>query len=195
MRTRLNLSSRPFTNHRPFWIGITTVFFVSLWFFLWVMTEETQVSAKADAVKVRIESQRLLAEAAKSERERKEREQQQVFITEQEAIQLASARMLILQKTFVWNRLIADLEQLVPHQVRISAIKVDGISQDEGGMARVQVKAIGSAAEQMTEMMTKIEGSGGLFVTGQADQEPLSDTGETPFTLDLTYRPTRRNGQ
>ena len=195
MRTRLNLSSRPFTNHRPFWIAIGFVFFASLWFFLWVTAEQTQVSAKADAVLVRIESQKVLAEAAKAERERKEREQQQVFITEQEAIELASARMLILQKTFVWNRLIADLEQLVPHQVRISAIKVDGISDAATGLARVQVKALGATPEQMTEMMTKIEQSGGLFVTGQADQEPISETGETPFTLDLTYKPTRGGAQ
>lgn len=195
MRTRLNLSSRPFTNHRPFWIAITTVFFASLWFFLWVTAEQTQVSAKADSVQVRIESQKVLAEAAKAEREKKEREQRQVFITEQEAFQLASARMLILQKTFVWNRLIADLEQLVPHQVRISGIKVDAISPTDGGVARVQVKALGATPEQMTEMMTNIEKSGGVFVTVQADQESTSDSGETPFTLELTYKPTRSDAQ
>ncbi|MEK6304114.1 MAG: hypothetical protein AABO41_25785 [Acidobacteriota bacterium] len=195
MRTRLNLSSRPFTNRRPFWIAIASVFFASLWFFLWVTAEQTQVSAQADAVLVRIESQKVLAATAKAERERKESEQRQILITEREAIEMASARMLILQKNFIWNQLITDLEHLVPHQVRISAIKVDGISNTEGGLARVQVKALGATPAQMTEMMTNIEKSGGVFVTSQADQEAMSETGETPFTLDLTYKPTRGDAQ
>lgn len=189
MRTSLNLSSRPFTNRRPFWIAITAVFFVTLWFLMWVSAEVTQVSAKADALKVRIESQKAIADAARTEREKKEQEQRQVFITEQEAMELASARMLILQRNFVWNRMISDLEQLVPHQARIAAIKVDGVSDSGGVTARVQVKAIGATAAQMTEMMVNVEKSGGLFVTDQADQEAVTDTGETPFTLQLSYKP------
>lgn len=195
MRTQLNLSSRPFTNHRLFWIAITSVVFVSLWFFLWVSAELTQVSAKADAVKVRIESQKAVAEAAKAEREKKEREQRQILITDQEALELASARVLILQKSFAWDRMIADLEQLVPHQARIAAIKVDGISEANGLSAKVQIKALGVTTAQMTEMMTNIEKSGGMFVTGQADQDPTTDNGETPFTLELTYNPTRGNAR
>jgi len=191
MRTSLNLSSRPFTNHRPFWIAISVVFFASLWFFMWVSAELTQVSAKADAIKVRIESQKAVAEAARAEREKKEKEQRQVFITEQESMELASARMLILQKSFVWNRMISDLEQLVPHQARIASIKVEGVSDSGGVMARVQVKAVGATSAQMTEMMTNVEQSGGLFSTSQADQDAVADTGEIPFTLQLTYRPNR----
>jgi Tfp pilus assembly protein PilN len=195
MRTNLNLSSRPFTNHRLFWIAITFTVFVSLWFFLWVSAQLTEVSAKADAVKVRIESQKALADAAKAEREKKEREQRQVLITDQEALELASARILILQKSFSWDRMIGALEQLVPHQARIAAIKVDGISDAAGSSARVQVKALGATNVQMTEMMTNIENSGGLFVTGQADQDSTTDNGETPFTLELTYNPTRGNAR
>jgi Tfp pilus assembly protein PilN len=118
-----------------------------------------------------------------------------VFITEQETMELASARMLILQRSFVWNRMISDLEQLVPHQARISAIKVEGVSESEGGMARLQVKAVGGTAAQMTEMMTNVEQSGGLFATSQADQDAVTETGEIPFTLQLTYKPARGRAQ
>jgi hypothetical protein len=192
MRTSLNLSSRPFTNHRVFWIATSVVFFMGLWFFLWVAAEQTQVSAKADEVKLRIESQRVRAEAAKAERESKEREQHQIVITEQEAVELASARHLILQKSFSWNRLISDLEQLVPKQARIAAIKVEGISDAGQGLtAKVLVKAIGATSAQMTEMMTSVEKSGGIFMINQADQDAVVETGEVPFTLELIYRAAR----
>jgi Tfp pilus assembly protein PilN len=136
-----------------------------------------------------------VADQARAEREKKEREQRQILITDQEALELASARVLILQKSFSWDRMIGALEQLVPHQARIAAIKVEGISDAAGSSARVQVKALGATTAQMTEMMTNIEKSGGLFVTGQADQDSTTDNGETPFTLELTYNPTRGNGR
>jgi hypothetical protein len=195
MRTSVNLSSRPFTNHRLFWIVIAAVFFASLWFFLWALTEQSLVSAKADQIKVRIEGQQALADAARAERERKEREQVKIVINEQEALELASARRLILEKSFSWNRMISELEQLVPQEARISSIKVVGISEVQGVTANVQVKAVGSTAAQMTAMMTNIAKSAGLFAVLQADQEALTETGETPFTLELAYNQARGDAQ
>ena len=195
MRTSLNLSSRPFTNHRLFWIGLALVLFTSLWFVLWVAAEHAQVSAKVENVKLRIESQKAQAEAAKAEREKQEREQVKIVISEQETLELASARRLILEKTFSWNRMISDLEQLVPKEARITLIKVEAGSDAQATAAKVQVKAVGTTAARMTEMMTNIEKSGGLFAVVQADQEQISDTGETPFTLELIYNPTRGAAQ
>jgi hypothetical protein len=195
MRTSVNLSSRPFSNHRLFWIVIAAVFFASLWFFLWLVAERSLVSAKADQVKQRIESQRALAEAKRAEREKKEREEVKIVINEQEAMELAAARHLILEKNFSWNRMISDLEQIIPQDVRITAIKVEGISEAEGVMTKVQVKAIGTVPAQMTTMMTNISKSGGLFVVVQADQEAMAETGETPFTLELAYNQTRGAAQ
>lgn len=171
------------------------MFFASLWFFLWALTEQSLVSAKADQIKVRIEGQQALADAARAERERKEREQVKIVINEQEALELASARRLILEKSFSWNRMISELEQLVPQEARISSIKVVGISEVQGVTANVQVKAVGSTAAQMTAMMTNIAKSGGLFAVLQADQEALTETGETPFTLELAYNQARGDAQ
>lgn len=195
MRTSVNLSSRPFTNHRLFWIVIAGVFFASLWFFLWMVAEQSLVSAKADQVRQRIESQKALAEAAKAEREKRELEQVKIVINEQEALELASARRLILEKGFSWNRMISELEHLVPQDARITAIKVEGISDADDVMAKVQVKALGTIAAQMTAMMSNIAKSGGLFVVVQADQEAMAETGETPFTLELAYKQTRGDDQ
>ncbi|MFY9609731.1 MAG: hypothetical protein WAU45_14080 [Blastocatellia bacterium] len=195
MRTSVNLSSRPFTNHRLFWIVIGAVFFSSLWFFLWVVAERSLVIAKADQIKERIESQKSLAEAKRAEREKKEREQVKIVINEQEALELASARRLILEKSFSWNRMISELEQLIPNDARITAIKVEGISDAEVVMTKVQVKALGTTAAQMTTMMSNIAKSGGLFAVVQADQEAMTETGETPFTLELAYNQMRGGAQ
>jgi hypothetical protein len=159
------------------------------------MTERSVVSAKAEQVKQRIESQKALADARRAEREKKESEQVKIVINEQEALELASARRLILQKSFSWNRMITELEQIVPPEARISAIKVVGISDAEGVVTSVQVKALGATAAQMTEMMSNIANSGGRFVVVQADQEATAETGETPFTLELTYTQTRGEAQ
>ncbi|HSO76481.1 MAG TPA: hypothetical protein VLU47_16735 [Blastocatellia bacterium] len=195
MRTSVNLSSRPFTNHRLFWIVIAVVFLASTWFFMWAVTERSVVSAKAEQIKQRIEGQKALADAKRAEREKRESEQVKTVITEQEALELASARRLILEKSFSWNRMIAELEQIVPHEARISAIKVTGISDAEGVVTNVQVKALGATAAQMTEMMSNVAKSGGMFVVLQADQEATAETGETPFTLELTYTQTRGDAQ
>ena len=195
MRTSLNLSSRPFTNHRLFWIVTAVVFLGSLWFLLWAMTERSVVSAKAGQIKQRIESQKALADAKRAEREKRESEQVRTVISEQEAVELASARRLILERGFSWNRMIAERELIVPQEARITAIKFVGLSDAGGLVTNVQVKALGATAAKMTEMMSNIANSGGRFVVVQADQEATAESGETPFTLELVYTQSRGEAQ
>jgi hypothetical protein len=196
MRTKLNLSTRPFTNHRLFWIALVAVYFTSLWLMLWFVSQKGGVIAKADDLKRRIESQKQLAQEAKTEQERRNREEVKVVVTEQQAIELAAARQLIQRKVFSWNRMIGDIEEYVPKNTRIISIKVDEIANTvEEAMARIQVKAIGTTASEMTEMMINLEKSGGLFVLGETGQDATTENGETPFTLNLTYRPRRGDSQ
>jgi hypothetical protein len=61
--------------------------------------------------------------------------------------------------------------------------------------ARVEIKAIGTTAAEMTEMMANLEKSGGLFAVGNTGQETMTENGETPFTLTLTYNPARGGGR
>jgi len=196
MRTLVNLSSRPFTNHRIFWIALFVIYLTSLWLFLWMAAEKNRVIAKAENVKQRIEGQRKLAEDAKAEQERRKKEAQKIVVTEQQATELAGARQLIQRKVFSWNKMIGDIEEYVPKNTRIMSIKVDEITNtSEDAMARVQVKAIGTTPSEMTEMMINLEKSGGLFTVGEAGQETTTESGETPFTLNLTYRPSRGGAQ
>lgn len=196
MRTRLNLSTRPFTNHRLFWIVLVAVYFTSLWLTLWVVGEKTSVIARADELQRRIESQKQLVKDATDELERRKKTEVRVVITEQQQIELAAARQLIGRKVFSWNRMISDLEEYVPKNTRIVSIKVEEIANTaEEAMAGIQVKAVGTTAAEMTEMMLNLEKSGGLFAVGETGQDAVAENGETPFTLNLTYRPRRGDSQ
>ncbi len=196
MRTHINLSRRPFTNHRLFWIALVATYFIAFWLFLWMTAEKGRVLAKQTEVKQRIEGQKKAAEEAIREQERRKLEQQKIVLTEQQAIQLASARQLIQRKTFSWNRMIGDIEEYVPKNTRIMSIKVEeNISTADEAMARVQVKALGTTPGEMTEMMSNLEKSSGLFLVGETGQEATAESGETPFTLRLVYRPSRGREQ
>jgi Tfp pilus assembly protein PilN len=196
MRTVINLSSRPFTNHRLLWIAVVATVLVSMWFFLWMGSEKSRVLADQTRIKQRIEGQREAYQEAIKEQERRQAEQQKVVVTDQQKMELASARQLIQRKSFSWNRMMTDIEGYVPNRTRILSIKVDGVDQSgEGLVARIQIKAIGETTDEMTTMMLNLGKSEGKFVVGEAGQEATTDQGETPFTLNVTYIPARGAAQ
>jgi ribosome-binding factor A len=196
MRTRINLSTQPFTNHRLLWIVLVAVYFAGFWLFLWIAAEKDHVIAKETEVRRRIEGQKEAAEEAKREQERRNKAQQRTVVTEEQALQLAAARQLIQRKGFSWNGMIGDIEEYVPKNARIMSIKVEEVASDSDQvMAKVQVKAVGTTAAELTEMMASLEKSGGLFTVGETAQESMTESGETPFTLNLIYKPTRGDSQ
>ncbi|HZM89789.1 MAG TPA: hypothetical protein VFF31_24920 [Blastocatellia bacterium] len=196
MRTNINLSRRPFTNRRLLWIALVGVYFIGFWMFLWMASEKSRVAAKQLEVSQRIEAQKEAAIEAVREQERRKLEQQKIVLTEQQALQLASARQLIQRKVFSWNRMISDLEEYVPKNTRIMSIKVEEIvNTSDDVSARVQVKALGTTSDELTAMMLNLEKSNGLFVVGETGQDALAESGETPFTIHLRYQPSRGNAR
>jgi hypothetical protein len=196
MRTYINLSRRPFINHRLFWIGLVAVYLVSLWSLLWIASEKSRVLAKQTETRQRIEGQRAAYEQVLRDQELRKQQMEKVVVTEEQSVQLASARLLIERKAFSFNRMLGDLEGYVPKNTRITSIKVNEVSNaGEAVIASVEVKAIGTTPGEMTEMMTNLEKSGGVFVVGSTGQEAMTDNGETPFRLNLTYNPAKGGGQ
>ena len=195
MRTSLNLSSRPFANHRLFWIAIALIFFFSLWLGLWVNSEKSRVSAKADETAGMVKAQEGKVEEYKKELERRSKANERIPLNEQDAVELASARQLIANKAFSWNKLIADIERFVPNHAKVVSIQVSGASTESGSLAaQVEIKAIGQTSAQLTEMMESLEKSGGLFEVRSFGQEAIADSGEVPFALRVTYLPNRGEG-
>lgn len=193
MRTQLNLSSKPFYNHRLFWIGIAAVFFVSLWLFLWMDAERSRVSAQTVEIQSEADSLRKRNDAAAQARQEARQQLPVTVLDESQLRQLAGARSLISQKSFSWNRLLGDLEGFVPKQARITGVRVTEIVEQEDGVAAsIELRAAGKGYAEMNEMMARIEESAGLFkLAGTATQNTQDETGETPFTLNLIYSPAR----
>src|SRR5256885_10504458 len=94
MRTSLNLSRRPFTNHRLFWAGVLAVFFFSLWLLLWIAAEKTTVTAKADHVNLSIKAHQALFEKAREDEEKRKLSDKNTEITEHQALRLVAARQV-----------------------------------------------------------------------------------------------------
>lgn len=192
MRMKLNLAAEPFTNHRLLWAGVTVVLLSSLWVVTWVAGERAALRVRADEVAAMIKLQEEEVERIKAEQEKRKQEAQQVVMSREESLQLAAARLLIAQRSFSWDRLIREVERHVPNDTRITSIKVgDVLTSPDDAVAAVELKATGKTAAQMTEMMSNLEESGGLFLVRQATQEPPTEAREIPFTLLLLYRPAR----
>jgi hypothetical protein len=62
-------------------------------------------------------------------------------------------------------------------------------------VAQVEIKAVGQASGQLTEMMESMEKSNGLFEIRSFSQEAALETGEIPFVLRVSYMPSRGEGQ
>ncbi|HKG23282.1 MAG TPA: hypothetical protein VKC34_15395 [Blastocatellia bacterium] len=192
MRINVNLSRKPFANRRIFWTGIAIFFLACLWLWLAVVADRTQVSARALDLERRIKEQEAQVELMRSEQERNKKVEAPVILTEQDQLQLVSARQVVARKAFSWNRLIANIESYIPNNTRIVSIGVNDVATtDDAIFATVQVKAVGQNPGQMTEMMANLERSGGLFSILQTSQEAVDDGGLVPFTIELTYRAAR----
>jgi len=169
---------------------------IGFWLVLWIGSEKTRVLAEQTRIKQRIEGQQEAYQQAILEQEKHKHEMEQVVVTEQQQLELASARQLLQRKAFSWNRMVSDIEEYVPKDTRILSIKVDGIaSGGDAVVARIQIKALGKTADEMTAMMANLVKSNGVFDVGIAGQEATTDQGETPFTLNLNYKPVRGAGQ
>lgn len=190
MRTSVNLSKRPFSNRRLFWIIIGSAALITAWFAFWITSEKSVATAKADRLAQLVRDKDEELSKLKQKREQDEKLSVQVVLSRQDTIELAAARRLISSKAFSWNRLISDIERFVPNDTRIANLKLSDVyNAGQGLTAAVEIKAVGKSAEQLTEMMTKLNESGGLFTLGKTGQDQMDENNEIPFTINVIYRP------
>src|SRR5260370_8899021 len=96
----------------------------------------------------------------------------------------------MIGKCWGWDKMGGDLERFVPRNAKVVSIKVNGIARDQERVtASLELSAIGKSPAELTEMMTELGKSEGLFEVGEANQGEMTDTGETPFTLEVQYHP------
>ena len=195
MRTSLNLATKPFINHRLFWIAAVTLFFLSLWFALWVNAEVSRVRQEAAGVESQIKAQEGRVQEYRDELERRRRAEAAIIMTPEQGRELAAAHQLVANRAFSWNRLIANIERFVPKKAKVTSIQVaESAADDQRVVAQLEIKAVGQTAAQLTEMMESMDKSGGLFEVKSFTQEQAIENGEIPFTLRVSYSLTRGEG-
>jgi len=193
---RINLSSRPFANRRLFWLGFLCVVGLCVVSGMWISRAKASALARIADLEAQMNSRKAEVERIKREEEERQKKESKIFLTEQDSYQLAAARQLIMRKSFAWDKMIGDLERFVPHNARILTIKVNGIARDDNGViASLELSALGKSPGELTEMMTDFGKSEGIFEVGDANQGEMTETGETPFTLDLEYHQRGGGGQ
>src|SRR5689334_12466433 len=146
MRTILNLSGRPFANHRLFYVAIAAVLLLSLWLYLWTYSQRSLVTARADSTAVRVRDAQERLDKAQQEHQHKTQEQQPTPVSDQERFELASARQLLARRAFSFNRLLATIEHYVPKTARLIGLKVEKVAPlGQPITANVEVKAVGQS--------------------------------------------------
>jgi hypothetical protein len=188
----LNLSRQPYTNRRLFWICLLAVLFAGASIAFWTATGQARVASEINELKSQISAKQENLKHLKEKAEKNKVVVVQTLLTEEQKYQLASARQLIAQKGFSWNLLLSDIEKYVPKRVRILSIKiVESAKPKDDGAVLIEIVAAGETPANMTEMMSTIENSAGKFILDQADQQAIDESGSTPFSLKLIYRPSR----
>jgi Tfp pilus assembly protein PilN len=185
---RLNLSSKPFTNHRVFWICVVVVLLLS-GEGLWLISQQK--------IEGKIKSRQAMFDQTKEQEAARQRESDKIFMTDQDALLLASARQMIARKAFSWDKMLTDLEANIPKRARVTEIKVSSVNLSaDGPMVSLDIGAVGASPAELTELMQNLEKTNGVFVVGDVGHgAATNDTGEIPFNLQAEYRPSARGRQ
>ncbi|HEY4425649.1 MAG TPA: hypothetical protein VGN10_15670 [Pyrinomonadaceae bacterium] len=185
MNNSLNLASRPFSNRIVPWALTVVILFVSLIGLLIVVQLTTTTRREADKVQAQItqlkQREQTLLEAAKTV--------QQSFTPEQQQA-LPAAHELVDRKSFSWSRLLADLESVLPANVKVSRITVRDVTRAGGQtVAQLDLAVFATDPSTISQMITDWQQEG-VFLAELHNQNLQKGRGEkgTEYELAVTYR-------
>lgn len=156
---------------------------------MWIKVETGDATMAAMQFEERIKERQSEFEKLRKEDEDRKREEAKIVLSPEEATQLAAARRLLPYRAFSMGRLIGDIEGFVPPDTRILSIKVGSVVDSADSMtAEVELTALGKTTAQLTDMMTQLQKSEGLFFVADVSQSQAADSGEIPFTMTIGYK-------
>jgi Tfp pilus assembly protein PilN len=181
----LNLASKPFSNRIVPWALTVMILFVSLIGLLIVVQLTTTTKKEADLVQAQItqlkQREQGLLEAAK--------QVQQSFTPDQQQA-LPAAHELVDRKSFLWSRLLADLESSLPPTVKVSRITVRDVTRTGGQtVAQLDLAVFAKNPSTISDMMTAWQQEG-VFLAELHNQNLQKGRGEqgTEYELAVIYR-------
>ncbi|MBI3683681.1 MAG: hypothetical protein HY235_25175 [Acidobacteria bacterium] len=155
MRIQINLASEPFRRDRP-WIVASTLLgmilagMLGLLVYLAATSRDEAFEARQQVEKARAQVQALAAEQTRLESALRRPENAEVI---ERSVFL---NQLLLRKSISWTRIFGELEQVLPHNVRIISVRPQVTPQNEIYLEMV----VGSLApEPIIEMLMRLESS------------------------------------
>jgi len=132
----LNVASRPFRNNTPIWAAHGILLFCVVAFSVWNAHTAITAKQKLDALQADLGSvERQLGELDR--REESAIKGIRVFDPKTLQFQADKANDIILRRGLSWTRLFNTLEQVVPYEVRMTAVRpIYGARQAAGGGSR-----------------------------------------------------------
>jgi Tfp pilus assembly protein PilN len=181
----LNLASKPFSNRLLPWALTGIVLFVSLIGLVLVVRLTSQAGKEADAAQLEInglkQQEKSLLEAAQAVKNTFTPDQQQA---------LPAAHRLVDRKGFSWSRLLADLENSLPNNVKVSRIAVRAVStQSNQTVAQLDLAVFAKTPSTISEMISAMHKEG-IFQVELRSQNLQKGRGEsgTEYDLYVIYR-------
>lgn len=182
----LNLASKPFSNRLLPWALTAIILFVSVIGLVVVVRLTTVANGQAQALQLDInnlrqQEQGLLknAEAVKNQ------------LTPEQQQAVPAAHQLVDRRRFAWSRLLADLENFLPSNVRVSRIAVrDVTTQGNQTIAQLELAVFTKSPSTITDMISAMHEQG-IFqpeLRGQTLQKGRGEAG-TEYELYVVYRP------
>ena len=186
MTTKLNLASRPFSNHALPWVLTALIVAVSLVSLALILRWTGQARSQAAIVQADIntlnQQEQTLKAAAQAVKE---------SLTPEQLQRLTAAHVLVDRKRFSWSRLFADLESALPANVRVTRISVrDVAARGEQNLAELDLTVVSKAPATITDMIAQMDRAG-IFQAELRAQNLQKGRGEsgTEYELYVIYRP------
>jgi Tfp pilus assembly protein PilN len=184
--TKLNLASKPFSNHALPWVVTSLVTLVSLIAFVFIIRWTGQTRAQADAVQADIN---VLSQQEQGLRVKAQEVKNSLSSEQQQT--LAAAHVLVDRKGFSWSRLFAELESVLPGNVRVTRISVrDVAARGDQTLAELDLTAVTKTPSTITDMIAEMDRVG-IFHAEVRSQNLQKGRGEsgTEYELSVIYRP------
>jgi hypothetical protein len=155
MRIPVNLASEPFRRDRPIIVAsaaVTGLLLVSLVMFAYLAWAERQRSAEARQTLAQMTAQMNSVASAQARLEGVLREPQNAEVLER----VQFVNVLLLRKGISWTRMFADLEKVIPHNVRLIQVRPQ-INPNNDVILDMVVGA--EASEPVIQLLTNLETS------------------------------------
>ena len=189
MPTKLNLASKPFSNHSLPWVLTAVILLVSVISLIFIFRATGQANAQAGVVQADINN------LNRQERELKEKAQAiKNSLTTEQLQTLAAAHTLIDRKRFSWSRLLSDLESALPGTVRVKSIVVRNVvTHGDQTLADLELTVIAKSPTTITDMIADMDRNG-VFHAELRSQNLQRGRGETGAEYELAVRYQPRAG-